>query len=711
MVNKTVPHTTDSKFFLQVIDGQRVWQLGNAVKGGQEVAIHAINALVHEQGKGRASLPNDGRNAYNSVDRVFSVNATMEEFESTARWTRWYYGTAAIINHGDSSFFAGEGAYQGCPLGGRIHDTGTQKVLINTAHINALEHPDKPVDLVAYRDDINIVGEPEHALRVHTLLNTTRRETLGVEPSPEKDEAYCPRSGFADNESHERALTLLRATFPGLNKLGQPRASSAGLALLGSAIGSEEFVAGHLTRATHKHPDFLPRLAKMERGCALPLLRQTYLPIATNLARATHPDLLRLPARAFDTSIHECYCTIMDDKMLDRDDSDFSLPFKEGGSAFRSVEKTSPIAYFASLVQAAYTLKGVDAHVTAALTHHLIPPTENAPHHHSTTVGIPCLPSEAWTVAHLTTFNGHPNSLFPPTLPDLFHRLATGEIAPKRLQHLLTELVEKSRAAELMAHRNPEDAARINALKVSGSSFVLSTVPDHTSVALPAPTIAIIAKIRTGTLQIPERVCCCGLHTTTLSHILTCKRLRSRFIRHDIVVEVLRLLMHQAGYVVRKEVFIIDGTQKRMDLVVTTANKDFWIDVRIVNPLAASNIAKADPLKDGEIEKDNKYGAEARARGFVMIPFVVNAFGGLGKKALEVVQMIAAKALLNTPCPNISNPTRWTALYRHMVVHRVTSALAHAVGVSIDEALIRAQGKSMHAMYRRMFSVARRITV
>ena len=43
IVNKTVPHTTDTNFFLQVVDGQRVWQLGNAIKGGQEVAIHAIN--------------------------------------------------------------------------------------------------------------------------------------------------------------------------------------------------------------------------------------------------------------------------------------------------------------------------------------------------------------------------------------------------------------------------------------------------------------------------------------------------------------------------------------------------------------------------------------------------------------------------------------------------------------------------------------------
>jgi hypothetical protein len=124
-------------------------------------------------------------------------------------------------------------------------------------------------------------------------------------------------------------------------------------------------------------------------------------------------------------------------------------------------------------------------------------------------------------------------------------------------------------------------------------------------------------------------------------------------------------------------------------------------------------MAKKDPIKDAEAEKDKKYGAEARARGYVMLPFVMNAFGGLGKTAMEVVQMISAKALLNTPCPNITNSTRWMALYRHMVVHRVTSALAHGVGASINEALIRAQGKEVRGniMYRNMFKLARRITV
>ena len=107
----------------------------------------------------------------------------------------------------------------------------------------------------------------------------------------------------------------------------------------------------------------------------------------------------------------------------------------------------------------------------------------------------------------------------------------------------------------------------------------------------------------------------------------------------------------------------------------------------------------------------DKYGADARARGYIMPPFVLNAFGGMGESARDVTQMFSAKAFLNTPCPSISNPTRWMALHRHKVTHRVASALAYGLDVSIEEALIRAQGKNMHAMYRRMFRAARKVTV
>jgi len=148
-----------------------------------------------------------------------------------------------------------------------------------------------------------------------------------------------------------------------------------------------------------------------------------------------------------------------------------------------------------------------------------------------------------------------------------------------------------------------------------------------------------------------------------------------------------------------------------MDLVVYTANKVFWIDVSILNPFAATYIGMDDPLPTREKYKVGKYGGNAKTAGAVFVPFVMSFYGGLSTGAIEVLQMIAQKAHSTTPNPSIDDPARWMAAYRTKATHRVVSALAFAVDLSVDEAKIRGQGKSMPNLYRKIFRRARRIAV
>ena len=59
--------------------------------------------------------------------------------------------------------------------------------------------------------------------------------------------------------------------------------------------------------------------------------------------------------------------------------------------------------------------------------------------------------------------------------------------------------------------------------------------------------------------------------------------MRFQKIRHDAVVECLRGMAAQAGFVVRKEILCVSGTQKRMDLIIYAGMQTFWINVTIVN--------------------------------------------------------------------------------------------------------------------------------
>ena len=66
------------------------------------------------------------------------------------------------------------------------------------------------------------------------------------------------------------------------------------------------------------------------------------------------------------------------------------------------------------------------------------------------------------------------------------------------------------------------------------------------------------------------------------------------------------------------------------------------------------------------------------------------------------------------PTPaSIDDPARWMAAYRTKATHRVVSAVAFAVDLSVDEAKIRGQGnaKSMPNLYRKIFRRARRTAV
>ena len=73
---------------------------------------------------------------------------------------------------------------------------------------------------------------------------------------------------------------------------------------------------------------------------------------------------------------------------------------------------------------------------------------------------------------------------------------------------------------------------------------------------------------------------------------------------------------------------------------------EFWTDVSILNPLSSTYIGMVDPLPVRETSsyKAGKYGDNEKAVGAVFVPFLMHVYGGLAASAIEVMQMIAAKA-------------------------------------------------------------------
>ena len=101
----------------------------------------------------------------------------------------------------------------------------------------------------------------------------------------------------------------------------------------------------------------------------------------------------------------------------------------------------------------------------------------------------------------------------------------------------------------------------------------------------------------------------------------------------------------------------VDGTQRRMDLVVYTATRTFWFDVSVVNPMCET-YAGMNAIEVRRSQKEGKWKKHADKQGVVFRALVFDAFGGTGPDVEKTLATIAAKAHQQAvhPC---GSPSRW----------------------------------------------------
>jgi hypothetical protein len=688
-------------------------QLGTSVSGGCEVGVHVADALVHNPNTPQVIIACDGLNAYNSTSRVKACNATMSQFPQTSRFIHWLYGAPAMLQHGDHTLMAREGALQGCPLGGLIHDMGAQAPMVRASKEAARRRAERAnangrvligevppeaarVHVFAFRDDGYVVGPPEEAAELHQLFEEYRREDTGVVPSVEKTVAYVPVTAFSTRTRHHRAAEELADRL----MIDISKVSTEGIKMFQVPLGTDEFVRGVLEDHMEEYETVLPLVGLMDPRAAVPFLRTTYMPIPTYLARCIDPALFRPYAERHDDKIFDTYVKITRDEDLTRDSYAFGAPFRHGGLGFRALALTSPAAYFASLINAASVLAEWDPGSIEAIgwaTDHadFDPGQEHLPDFE----GLPGKLVRAWQAA---SRDHQPVGVMPDSPLDMLLGLGSGDINTKKLQSKLTkarELVEAATAKDTMT---PTERARTFAHSISGSSSL------HTS----APTSYISlkaylqnSKIRVGSHVDSSQVCVCGNACIGLSHVMSCPVLSGKFIRHDTIVELIRNMCKRAGLVARTEVKVVDGTSKRMDVVVYRGHQVFWFDISIVNPEAASYLNK-DAIKTREQVKRGRWERHATALGHIFLPFVLNPHGGLGPGANSILAFIANAAAANHPYQIAVKDGSWKRVHKAQAVQKVAAVLAHTVEISLQEAHIRSQGFSARAILQGLHRVA-----
>jgi hypothetical protein len=811
----TVTEEADRAFFLEqdTEDEYCVLQFGNSVRGGQEAAFLLVNGLVHEKGKNRIVIAKDGEAAYQHTDRDYAVTAANRQFPTIARWTTWKYGTSSLLQVAPEEgmhVWGHTGVYQGCPLGGRLHDTALQLALMQAAKASTeraregldTHTPTEKIYIIAFRDDVHVVCTTQRAIDTSKLIDETRERLTGVTEAAHKTLAYVPRSAAKNDEDHEHALTALRDES---SNIAHDKITTQGFRMLGGPVGDGEFIGDFLNDSTHKYPLFMPRLTKMDKQCALLLLRDCLLPIATHLIRMIHPEHTQPHARELDTQIRETYTEITDDTNINLHAHHAS--FKHSGMGFRSIEATAPIAHYASTVQSINTINWIDGSIMVSLSHHLSqappdtppPPPEppnsddvnrpnppdspeqdtrtplsqaptplsqaqtqtqeeasalnptaplqlipaegqarntspvnsiptapsqplsaeesnNATNTHNATAAAaslsPSLPSlflapvghwaidilsKAWKSAFDSAPELHDleqiDSLLPLSHDALLHDLHNDDLCTYKLQHALTKQLEHLRDEQHTRGLRVGARTRAEATRTPGANAAFLCTPTNPDTTLPPAAVQFAVAYRTGTLQLPKRACACGFPCITPAHVLSCKKMRGRFVRHDTLVVLLKQAAARAGIVASIEVMVLENSQRRMDLVLHLPAGRVWVDASVVNPQAPSYIKKgaAAARQEREKAKCTSWLSSKRGQNIKFMPFVVDTFGGLGDSAMAVLEIIAKQAYYSSPLPVFVDPAAWQGKYRRAIIEKISITVAHANSCMIEEALIKAR--------------------
>jgi hypothetical protein len=262
-----------------------VHQFGVAYPGGVEAPVHAIREL-HDSNRLRALVSLDWRNAFNSIDHVYTAHEINKRAPGLARLYAWSYcdNSLLVLSYAFveadlvASILSQSGMRQGDVLGPLFFSIGVAATMERLAALPST-HP------WAYLDDIL-------SAIAHGLTDEATRLLIMLILSMAEDEGH--KAGLTLNRSKSiiwaaNADTLRPACADG--DTSDYGTATTGLKILGAPVGDRDFVDRSLESVVARASSALDRVA----DAALPLqhklllLRQCVAQIPTFWARAV-PD-------------------------------------------------------------------------------------------------------------------------------------------------------------------------------------------------------------------------------------------------------------------------------------------------------------------------------------------------------------------------------------------------------------------------------------
>jgi len=276
-------------------------QLSHAQAGTEKVA-HFVRAFL-EQHDDAFVIQLDLTNAFNEICRNKIRSVISERFPLLLRFFDLMYREQYNVVFGEHIIPCSEGVLQGDPLGPTYFSLGIHSILLS------LQSQFPEFCLKYYSDDGNILCRKSHLAhpaRISEFICSAARlfKEAGLAIRLDKSSIYSPH--FSIDESLFNHDQLLRCS--DLQGFSQIRliAPEAGIIVLGSPVGSVEFIQSHLLRCVSQIASKMRKLEKIKeyKQEYVILLRQCFNPRFHHLCRTVSPELLCHAALVHDNNVN-----------------------------------------------------------------------------------------------------------------------------------------------------------------------------------------------------------------------------------------------------------------------------------------------------------------------------------------------------------------------------------------------------------------------
>ena len=313
-------------------------QVGVAVPGGAERAIHAVRAWTqrHQGSPHKILVKLDYSNAFNCVSRAAVLTSSAEHFPQLSRWATWCYQQPSRLQFGEHVLFSRAGVQQGDPLGPLLFSLALQPII---EEIRA-----GPVDLALQYLGGGVLAGDIAAVGAALQLVQRRAHHIGLALNLAKCQLVV--AGPADAAALLAHLpSELVVTSDGTLK------SLSNFDFLGAAIGDAAFVRSHTADRAAKAGDLLDSISELTdpqvglrllKSCAGYCRMQHSMRCNPPTAQATALDM-------FDGMVRRCFSELTGIDPSEAQWQQASRGLAQAGLGLRSTASHAAAAFLASL--------------------------------------------------------------------------------------------------------------------------------------------------------------------------------------------------------------------------------------------------------------------------------------------------------------------------------------------------------------------------